>query len=122
MAPLLFLLFFAANYQPSTSSFRRDPGPPTVWRTKERADVAVLPLLAAVFVKSSKHFGNGTIIVNGSSTSLQEDVLPRKSIIRILRCQFNKYTFTICQKPLLLHDEWFVRANKRDTARPLVRS
>jgi hypothetical protein len=53
MAPLLFLLFFAANYQPSTSSSRRDPGPPTVWRTKEQPDVAVLPLFAAVFVKAA---------------------------------------------------------------------
>jgi len=33
MAGWLFLLFFAANYQPSRSRIRRNPDPPTVQRT-----------------------------------------------------------------------------------------
>jgi hypothetical protein len=58
---LLFLLFFAANYQRSRSNFLGNPEPTNVQRTKNSKGITITPPFAAVFVRNHEN-AEGDII------------------------------------------------------------
>jgi hypothetical protein len=88
----LFLLFFAANYQPWTSRSRRNPGRRRFGERKNSEALAVLPLFSTdLFDKATGVRKGDAIAANNSTAPLDEICMPvtyhearRMSISQIL--------------------------------------